>query len=73
MNEPVLRIRRRNLPHWTCDGATYFVTFRAHSGTLSVQERELVMEHYPVKAGLAATIEGYDAWYFNPDFLERGS
>src|SRR5208337_3669411 len=40
-----LKIRCRNLPHWTCDGSTYFVTFRTHRGTLNVEERRLVIRH----------------------------
>jgi putative transposase len=45
MSEPTLRIRRRNLPHWTLDGSTYFITFRTDCGTLTAQERLLVMDH----------------------------
>lgn len=154
MNEPTLKIRRRNLPHWTIDGSTYFITFRTKCGTLTPQERQLVLEHLksgngkfyrlaaavampdhvhlliaplptyelsrvmkgikgvsarkinqlrqttgtvwqdeswdrimrnedeflkklqymadnPVKAGLVATIDEYDAWYFDSVFLEN--
>src|SRR5216683_1208881 len=39
------KIRRRNLPHWTLDGSTYFVTFRLKIGTLSLEERQLVIAH----------------------------
>ena len=49
MDEPELRIRRRNLPHWTMDGSTYFVTFRLGKGTLSAAERKIVIDH--LKAG----------------------
>jgi putative transposase len=45
MEEVSLRIKRRNLPHWTLGGSTYFVTFRTKSGTLSVEERKLTLEH----------------------------
>jgi REP element-mobilizing transposase RayT len=45
MREPQLRIKRRNLPHWTLEGSIYFVTFRTNSGTLSVNERKLTIEH----------------------------
>lgn len=37
-------IHRRNLPHWQIGGSTYFVTFRTHRGTLSDQERGLVLD-----------------------------
>jgi putative transposase len=45
MSEPTPKRRRRNLPHWTLDGSTYYVTFRTLSGTLSDEERRLVLEH----------------------------
>jgi putative transposase len=45
MSEPVLNIRRRNLPHWTMDGSTYFITFRTHKGTLTADERRLLLDH----------------------------
>ncbi|MFQ5664405.1 MAG: transposase, partial [Terriglobia bacterium] len=38
-----LRTTRRNLPHWQLGGATYFVTFRVKTGTLSEEERSLVL------------------------------
>ncbi|MDA2913072.1 transposase [Acidobacteriia bacterium AH_259_A11_L15] len=38
-----LRITRRNLPHWQLGGATYFVTFGVKKGTLTEQERSLVL------------------------------
>ena len=47
--EPVLHITRRNLPHWTLEGSTYFVTFRTLSGTLDDVEIQMVLEH--LKAG----------------------
>lgn len=49
MDESTLRIRRRNLPHWTIDGSTYFVTFRLKQGALTAAERKLVVDH--LKAG----------------------
>jgi YbgC/YbaW family acyl-CoA thioester hydrolase len=60
MAEPQLRIRRRNLPHWCLDGSIYFITFRAASQVLSIDERRLVLQH--IKGGhekfyyLAATV-----------------
>src|SRR5690606_7632464 len=45
MGEPQLRIRRRNLPHWTLEGSTYFVTFRIADGALSEAERHIVLDH----------------------------
>jgi len=45
MSEPKLKIRRRNLPHWTLDGSTYFATFRLASGSLSEEERRIVLDH----------------------------
>jgi len=49
MDESTLRKRHRNLPHWTIDGSTYFVTFRLKQGTLTAAERKLVIDH--LKAG----------------------
>jgi REP element-mobilizing transposase RayT len=45
VSEAELKVRRRNLPHWTLEGSTYFVTFRTKSGTLSIDERKLTIEH----------------------------
>jgi putative transposase len=45
MSEPRLRIRRRNLPHWTLEGSTYFVTFRVAKGHLAENERRIVLDH----------------------------
>jgi thiamine-phosphate pyrophosphorylase len=39
-----IRSRRRNLPHWTMQGATYFLTFRA-TRELSMREREAILQH----------------------------
>lgn len=39
-----LKKTRRNLPHWTIDGAIYFVTFRSYI-ILSPVERMLVLDH----------------------------
>ena len=45
MNDPPLHITRRNLPHWTLEGSTYFITFRLSSGSLSAEERVIVRDH----------------------------
>jgi len=45
VDEPPVKIRRRNLPHWTLNGSTYFVTFRMMRGNLSEEERRLVLGH----------------------------
>ena len=42
---PELRITRRNLPHWTVEGAIYFVTFRLKSGVLSSADQRIVFNH----------------------------
>ena len=47
-----LKIKTRKLPHWTLQGATYFITFRTYqlpqtgmSVLLSVDEQKLVLSH----------------------------
>ena len=57
----VVKISRRNLPHWEVAGATYFVTFQTNEGRLSEEEVVVVLEH--IKRGdpafytlLAATV-----------------
>jgi REP-associated tyrosine transposase len=42
--EEELTIRRRNLPHWHMEGSTYFITFRLRSGSLSSDERRIVLD-----------------------------
>jgi hypothetical protein len=37
--------RQRHLPHWTSDGAIYFVTYRLIHGTLNPPERAIVLSH----------------------------
>jgi putative transposase len=39
-----LKITRRHLPHWTIDGAIYFVTFRSNV-ILQPEERTIVLNH----------------------------
>ena len=43
MDDQEIQVRRRHLPHWTLNGATYFVTFRLRSKELSVQEQEVAL------------------------------
>jgi len=40
-----IKVKRRNLPHWTDAGATYFVSFHTKEGELSLEEIEMVLEH----------------------------
>src|SRR5690606_28765215 len=40
---PNLKRRKRNLPHWERDGATYAISFRVARGQLSELERRIVM------------------------------
>jgi len=42
--ENVLQTKRRHLPHWTMQGATYFITFCLMHGTLLESEITLLME-----------------------------
>ena len=49
MNFPELKITRRHLPHWTMEGAVYFITFRTKEKELSINEQILLLEH--VKSG----------------------
>ncbi len=39
-----LCINYRNLPHWQLPGSTYFITFRLKSGTISDDERKIVLD-----------------------------
>jgi ATP-dependent DNA helicase RecG len=43
LSHPVLK-KQRNLPHWTMEGTTYFVTYRAVSALVE-QEQEIVFKH----------------------------
>ncbi len=43
--EPELKITRRKLPHWTLEGAIYFVTFRVLTGVLTDEEMAITYEH----------------------------
>jgi REP element-mobilizing transposase RayT len=45
MSDPQLQIRQRNLPHWTLDGSTYFVTFRLAISPFDEAERRIVLSH----------------------------
>ncbi len=44
-----LSISHRHLPHWSLNGAWYYVTFCLGSGTLTDQEQQLVLGH--IKSG----------------------
>ena len=39
-----LKTRTRRLPHWEKGGSTYFITFRLAQGTLTEQERQVVLD-----------------------------
>lgn len=39
-----LKISRRHLPHWSIDGATYFITFRSLT-ELTSKERTIIFDH----------------------------
>ncbi len=39
-----LNVHARNLPHFQIGGSTYFITFRVASGTLSAEERRIVLD-----------------------------
>ena len=45
MNERQIIRKRRNLPHWSLEGSTYFVTFRLASGMLTAAECQVVFDH----------------------------
>ena len=40
-----VNIRRRNLPHWSREGSTYFITFRLRTAELTMDERAIVLAH----------------------------
>ena len=40
-----LLITQRHLPHWTCEGSWYFVTFCLESGVLTIDEQQMVLDH----------------------------
>ncbi|MBI2956873.1 MAG: transposase [Acidobacteria bacterium] len=42
---PKLRITRRRLPHWTLEGATYYITFRLFREPLTLEEIRFVRDH----------------------------
>ncbi len=41
----MLKIHKRNLPHWELPGSVYFITFRLLSGKLNDNEIKLVKDH----------------------------
>lgn len=44
-----LKVTERHLPHWSVEGATYYITFCLKSGSLSDQDLEIVLTQ--VKSG----------------------
>jgi len=40
-----LKITRRHLPHWSIEGAIYFVTFCVHGGTFDSDEQSIMIQH----------------------------
>ncbi len=45
-NNPALKIKKRNLPHWTIDDATYFITFNSiDRKPLSSEDQKIAMDH----------------------------
>jgi REP element-mobilizing transposase RayT len=55
------RFRRRNLPHWEVDGATYFVTFRLAGSSPAHLEQEWRDERARARSEGAFRMEGVDA------------
>ncbi len=49
--EPHLKFTRRNLPHWSIDGSTYFVTFCLRSRDLNQTERKIVCDQIIIGDG----------------------
>ena len=45
MAEDEFKISRRNLPHWSLQNATYFITFRAKKENLSKDEQMIALFH----------------------------
>ena len=39
------KITKRRLPHWSREGAAYFISFRLKQGKLSSEEIKLVLDH----------------------------
>jgi len=40
-----IKITRRNLPHWTADGCTYFVTFYTRKTVFNENEQRIILSH----------------------------
>jgi len=40
-----IKITKRRLPHWSQEGAAYFISFRLRQGKLSSEEIKLVLDH----------------------------
>ena len=45
----MLKIKQRHLPHWTIEGAVYFITVRLFTGSFTRDEITLALEH--IKSG----------------------
>ena len=54
MGKGELHITKRHLPHWSLDGAPYFVTARTAEGVLTSEEQVIVLEHIK---------DGHDRFY----------
>jgi REP element-mobilizing transposase RayT len=50
--------RRRHLPHWTVDDATYFITFRLVHGELDAPARKIVLDHISAGDGKFYDLSG---------------
>jgi len=44
MTGGIIQIKRRHLPHWTLNGATYFITFNTLKGDLSIECQKLTLD-----------------------------
>ena len=44
MINPELVINKRHLPHWTLEGATYFITSRIRNGNLNSYEQRIILD-----------------------------
>ncbi|MCX6640789.1 MAG: transposase [bacterium] len=42
--EERIKISRRHLPHWTLEGATYYVTFNILEGEILPEEQQMILE-----------------------------
>lgn len=56
MAEDEIKIKRRHLPHWTTEGAIYFITFRTKQIVLTANEQKLVLTHIKQGNGVYYTL-----------------